>query len=50
MPLMTIVAGGIANAVAFSRDDMRIVSGLGEKTVRVWDTSTGAELNMLKGP
>ena len=50
LPLMTIVAGAVANAVAFSRDGMQIVSGLGEKTVRVWDTSTGAELNMLKGP
>ena len=28
---------------------MRIVSGSSDKTVRVWDASTGAELNVLQG-
>jgi WD40 repeat protein len=37
------------NSVAISRDGMRIVSGSYDKTVRMWDASTGAELNVLKG-
>jgi WD40 repeat protein len=36
-------------SVAFSGDGMRITSGSDDKTVRVWDTLTGAELNVLNG-
>jgi len=36
-------------AVAFSRDGTRIVSGSGDNSVRVWDASTGEELQKLKG-
>jgi len=37
-----------ANAVAFSLDGRLIVSGSGDKTVRVWDAATGAEQRMLQ--
>ncbi len=36
-------------AVAFSPDGRLIVSGSSDKTVRVWDTATGAERRMLQG-
>jgi len=49
LPLMTIPAKGQILAVAFSRDGTRIVSGSYDNSVRVWDASTGAELNTLKG-
>ena len=49
LPLMTISAGGYIMAVAFSRDGKRIVSGSDDKSVRVWDASTGVELKELKG-
>jgi len=49
LPLMMIAAGSEINSVAFSRNGMQIVSGSGDGTVRVWDASTGAELNVLKG-
>ena len=32
-----------------SADNQRIVSGSGDKTVRVWDIETGEELKVLKG-
>jgi len=34
---------------AFSPNGTRIVSGSGDKSVRVWDASTGAELKVLNG-
>jgi WD40 repeat protein len=37
------------NSVAFSPDGTRIVSGSSDKSVRVWDASTGAELKVLNG-
>jgi len=37
------------NSVVFSRDGMQIVSGSDDKSVRVWDASTGVELKQLKG-
>jgi len=46
---MTILAGSATWAVAFSSDGTWIVSGSSDKSVRVWDASTGAELNVLKG-
>jgi len=36
-------------SVAFSSDDRRIVSGSGDKSVRVWDASTGETLKVLDG-
>ena len=36
-------------SVAFSPDGKQIVSGGGDRTVRVWDVSTGRELQELKG-
>ena len=36
-------------AVAVSPDGKQIVSGSYDKSVRVWDASTGDELNVLKG-
>ena len=32
-----------------SHDDLHIVSGSYDKSVRVWDASTGAELQQLNG-
>ena len=37
------------NSVAFSNDGMQIVSGSSDKSVRVWDVSTGVEIKELKG-
>ena len=36
-------------SVAFSSNDMQIVSGSMDGSVRVWDVSTGVELKVLKG-
>ena len=36
-------------SVSFSPDGSRIVSGSDDKTVRVWDSHTGAELMKLEG-
>ena len=36
-------------SVAFSHDGIRIVSGSDDKSVRVWDASTGAALHQLNG-
>ena len=43
LPLMTAIT-----SVAFSSDGTRIVSGSHDKSVRVWDASTGVELKELK--
>jgi WD40 repeat protein len=39
---------GVAS-VAFARDGRRIVTGSGDRTARVWDVATGAELLKLEG-
>ena len=36
-------------SVAFSPDGKRIVSGSGDRTVKVWDATTGQETLTLKG-
>ena len=44
MPLMTMQTDTVVYSVALSTDGTRIVSGSRDKSVRVWDASTGAEL------
>jgi len=46
---MEVPSGSAIRAVTFSSDGTQIVSGSVDKSVRVWDASTGAELNALKG-
>ena len=40
----------MVNAVVFSPDGKLGASALHDRTVRLWDSSTGAELQMLEGP
>ena len=47
--VMTIALSGKGYAVAFSPDGRRIVSGSSDKSVRVWDSSTGQVQNVLEG-
>jgi WD40 repeat protein len=48
-PLMVIESNGWICSVAFSKDGTQIVSGSSDKSVRVWDASTGAALQQLNG-
>ncbi|KAF5319160.1 hypothetical protein D9619_008785 [Psilocybe cf. subviscida] len=48
-PLMRILTKSGINSTAFSLDGTKIVSGSDDKSVRVWDASTGAELKVLNG-
>jgi WD40 repeat protein len=47
----TILEGhvGMVYSVGFSSDGSRIVSGSGDKTVRIWDAVSGAALHTLQG-
>jgi WD40 repeat protein len=49
VPLMAIQTNSCVLSAAFSSDGTRIVSGSEDKSVRVWDASTGAELKVLNG-
>ena len=49
VPLMVIQTGSWNSSVAFSPDGTRIVSDSDDNSVRVWDSSTGAELKVLNG-
>ena len=49
IPLMVIQTDAAFTSVAFSTDGTHIVSGSKDKSVRVWDASTGAELKVLNG-
>jgi len=40
---------GAVHSVAFSPDGKRIVSGSGDRTVKVWDAGTGQEIRSLTG-
>jgi len=40
---------GSVNSVAFSSDDLKIISGSWDNTVRIWDSSSGRELTKLEG-
>ncbi|KAG6834137.1 hypothetical protein H0H93_011607, partial [Arthromyces matolae] len=49
MSLMSIHTESVVTSVAFSSDDSHIVSGSPDRSVRVWDASTGQELKVLDG-
>ena len=48
-PLMTIQTDNWILSVEFSKDGAKIVSGSNDKSVQVWDASTGAALLQLNG-
>ena len=39
----------IVYSVSFSPDGKRIVSGSSDRTIRIWDATTGKELEILEG-
>jgi WD40 repeat protein len=47
--LMSLNMDSMVNAVAFSSDGSRIVSGSDDRSVRVWDALTGGEKHVLNG-
>ena len=49
VPLIVIQTGSGNMSVASSADGTRIISSSRDKSVRVWDASTGAELKVLNG-
>ncbi|KAF5310182.1 hypothetical protein D9619_010450 [Psilocybe cf. subviscida] len=49
IPLIRIQTGASVNSVVFSSNETHIVSGLNDKSVKVWDISTGVELHELNG-
>jgi WD40 repeat protein/serine/threonine protein kinase len=40
---------GIVSAISFSPDEMSLVSGGQDKTIRTWSTQTGTEISVYKG-
>ena len=49
VPLVTIHSGNEVYSVAFSGDGTHIVSGSKDKSVWVWNASTGADFKTLNG-
>jgi WD40 repeat protein/tRNA A-37 threonylcarbamoyl transferase component Bud32 len=48
--LTELATGGyVAGRVAVSADGRRIAAGLGDRTVRIWDASTGQVIDILRG-
>lgn len=47
--LMRFRVESLVNAVAYSTDGTRIVSGLYDQSVRVWDATTGEQFRVLEG-
>ena len=47
--LMVKRADSPANSVAFSPDGERIIAGLHDMTIRIWDTTSGEQLKCLSG-
>jgi eukaryotic-like serine/threonine-protein kinase len=43
------IEGGSASSAAFSNDGRRLVTANSDKTARVYDTSSGAEIHVLRG-
>jgi len=39
----------LVSSVAFSPDGKQVVSGSGDRTIRLWDATTGASLQTLEG-
>jgi WD40 repeat protein len=40
---------GCVNTIGFSPDGTRVITGSEDRTVKLWDTKTGAEVLTLKG-
>ena len=47
--MLAIQANSPISSVAFSKNGAQIVPGSYDKSVQVWDASTGAELQQLNG-
>ena len=49
--LVQVLSGhsGLVRAVAVSVDGSKVVSGSYDRTVKIWDAESGAELNTLSG-
>ncbi len=48
-PLLTLDHPGIVFAVAFNSDGSRLVTGIQDGTVRLWDATTGKDILILRG-
>src|SRR5689334_3353676 len=50
LPTGNATANNLAPAIAFSRDNRFIAAAGGDNTTKVWDVSTGREVQSLVGP